>query len=143
MSIDSDIQNVTITEGENANFTCNFSEEAGDSTVKWTVDGGREYDCGTAEEVIGADSNGCYINETQSVLLIRNTSSFTPGIGHQVQCILQQNIPQEFRDDESFKEEFNEILTRTASLTITSMERESVTLDTFYNFLFCIIIHLV
>ena len=69
--------------------------------MKWTV-GGREYDCGTAEEDIEADSNGCYINETQSVLLIRDTSSFTPDIGHQVQCILQQNIPQEFRDDESF-----------------------------------------
>ena len=129
-TIDSDIQNVNITKGENANFTCNFSEGDVDSTVKWRV-GGHEYDCGTAEEEdIEADSNGCYTTETQSVLLIRDTSSFTPGRTYTVQCILQQNIPQEFRDDESFKEEFNEleILTRTASLTITSTGGESVTL---------------
>ena len=77
------------------------------------MDGG-QYDCVTAEEDIGADSNGSYTTETQSVLLIRDTSSFTPDIGHQVQCILQQNIPQEFRDDESFKEE----ILRTTFLTI-------------------------
>ena len=116
-TIDSDIRSVTITEGENASFTCNFSKGDVNSTVEWTVDGG-QYDCVTAEEDIGADSNGCYTTETQSILLIRDTSSFTPNIGHQVQCILQQNIPQEFRDDESFKQEFNEILTRTAFLTI-------------------------
>ena len=115
-TIDSDIQNVTITEEENANFTCKFSKGDVDSTVYWTVDG-REYDCVTAEEDIGADSNGCYTTETQSVLLIRNTSPFTPNSTYTVQCILQQNIPQEFSNDESFKEEFNENLTRTAFLT--------------------------
>ena len=113
-TIDSDIQNVTITEEVNANFTCNFSKGDIDSTVKWRV-GGREYDCVTAEEDIGADSNGCYTNETQSVLLIRNSSSFTPDITYTVQCILQQSIPQEFRDDPSFNEEFNEFLTNTTS----------------------------
>ena len=132
-TIDSDIQNVNITQEENTSFTCNFSKGDVNSTVYWTVDGG-QYDCVDAED-IGADSNGCYTTETQSVLLIRDTSSFTPG-NHSVQCILQQNIPQEFRGDESFRTEFNEILTRTASLTITSTGGESVTLDTLYNFLF-------
>ena len=112
-TIDSDIQNVTITEEESANFTCNFYKGNVDSTVYWTVDGG-QYDCDTAEEGI---SNRCYTTETQSVLLIRDTSSFTPNSTYTVQCILQQNIPQEFSNDESFKEEFNEILTRTAFLT--------------------------
>ena len=126
-TIDSDIQNVIITEEENASFTCNFSEGDVDSTVKWRV-GGREYDCVTAEEEdIEADSNGCYTTEIQSVLLIRDTSSFTPDSTYTVQCILQQNIPHKFRDDESFKEEFNEIQ-RTASLTITSTGSESVTI---------------
>ena len=133
-TIDSDIQNVNITEGENASFTCNFSKGDVASTVEWTVGGG-QYDCDTAEEDIEADSNGCYTTETQSVLLIRDTSSFTPGRTSTVQCILQQNIPQEFRDDPSFNETFNNTI-RTASLTITSMESESVTLDTLYNFLF-------
>ena len=94
-TIDSDIQNVTITEEENANFTCNFSEGDVPSTVYWTV-GGREYDCVTTEEDIGADSNGCYTTEAQSVLLIRDTSSFTPNSTYTVQCILQHDIPQEF-----------------------------------------------
>ena len=115
-TIDSDIQSVTITEKESANFTCNFSKGDLSSTVYWTVDGEEHRDCVTAEEDIGPDSNGCYTIETQSVLLIRNTSSLTPGRRHQVQCILQQNIPQEYRDDDSFKEEY-ETLTRTAFLT--------------------------
>ena len=117
-TIDSDIQNVNITEGENANFTCNFSKGDVPSTVYWTV-GGREYDCVTAEGV------GCYTTETQSVLLIRNTSSFIPNSTYTVQCILQHDIPQEFRDDESFKEEFNETL-RTAFLTIGKYTHSTV-----------------
>ena len=109
------INYVTITKKESANFTCNFSKrDFDDITVYWTVDGG-QYDCVTAEEDIGADSNGCYTTETQSVLLIRNTSSFTTG-NHSVQCILQQNIPQEFRDDDSFKEEYNDTITRSTFL---------------------------
>ena len=78
-TIDSDnIQNVTITEEERANFTCNFSKGDFDNiSVFWTMAGG-QYDCVTAEEDIGPDSNGCYTTETQSVLLIRNTSSLTP-----------------------------------------------------------------
>ena len=91
-TIDNDIQNVTITEGESAQFTCNFSKGDLNSTVYWTVDGS-QYDCVTAEEDIEAGSNGCYTAESQSVLLIRNT---TPG-RHQVECILQQNIPELFR----------------------------------------------
>ena len=114
-TVDDNIQSLSITEGESASFTCNFSEGDVDSTVEWTV-GGREYDCGTAEEDIGADSNGCYTTETQSVLLIRNTGSFTPG-NHSVQCILQQNIPEQFRVDPSFQDKYNSI-TRKATLGI-------------------------
>ena len=116
MTIDSDIQSVTITEEESANFTCNFSKgDIHNISVYWTVDSGL-YDCVTAEEDIGSDSNECYTTDTQSVLLIRDTSSFTPG-RHQVECILQQNIPEVFRVDNSFIEEYN-TLTRRAFLTI-------------------------
>ena len=112
------INNVTITEEESANFTCNFSKgNFDDITVYWTVDGG-QYDCVTTEEDIGADRNGCYTTETQSVLLIRNSGSFTTG--NSVQCILQQNIPQEFRDDDSFKEEYNDTITRSVFLITIS-----------------------
>ena len=118
------INNVTIAEEESANFTCNFSKrDFDDITVYWTVDDG-QYDCVTAEEAIGADSNGCYTTKTQSVLLIKNTSSFSTG-NHSVQCILQLNIPQEFRDDDSFKEEYNDTITRSTFL-ITRPTGESV-----------------
>ena len=104
------INYVGITVKESANFICNFStRDFDDITVYWRVDGG-QYDCVTTEEDIEADSNGCYTTETQSVLLIRDTSLFTTG-NHSVQCILQQNIPQEFRDDDSFKEEYNDTIT--------------------------------
>ena len=107
------INYVGITEKESTNFTCNFSKRDFDNiTVYWTVDGG-QYDCDTAEEDIEADSNGCYTTETQSVLLIRNTGFITGN--HNVQCILQQNIPQEFRDDDSFKEEYNDTITGSAA----------------------------
>ena len=108
------INYVGITEKESTNFTCNFSKRDFDNiTVYWTVDGG-QYDCVTAKEDIEADSNGCYTTETQSVLLIRDSGSFITV--NSVQCILQQNIPQEFRDDDSFKEEYNDTITRSAFL---------------------------
>ena len=116
-TIDSHIQSVNITQDESANFMCQFSKrDADDIRVYWTVDGG-PYDCVTDEEDIEADSNGCYTTETQSVLMIRDTSSFTPGSRHLVMCNLQQNIPQEFRDDASFKEKYSQTLTRKAFLT--------------------------
>ena len=114
-TIDSDIQSVTITEEKSANFTCNFSKGDLDNiTVYWTVDGEKR-NC-YAEEDIGSETIACYNTETQSVLLIRDTSSFTPG-RHQVQCILQQNIPEEFRVDRSFNDTFNSV-TRGGSFTI-------------------------
>ena len=114
-TIDSDIQNMTITEEENANFTCNFSRGDLDSiTVYWTVDGEKR-NC-TAEEDVGSETIACYNTDSQSILLIRNTGLFVPG-RHQVQCILQQNISEEFRDDRSFNDTFNSI-TRGGSFTI-------------------------
>ena len=114
-SIDRDIQSVT--EGETANFTCPFSKgdnASDDFTVYWTVDG-VEYDCVNREEDIRLDNIRCYTTETQSDLIIRNTSSYSPYRRYPVQCNLQQTIPEEFTEDPSFK---NGILTRTAFLAI-------------------------
>ena len=119
-TIDSDIQGMTITEEESANFTCNFFR-GNQSIVYWTVDDKEQSNCFATEEEIRPDSNGCYTTETRSVLLIRNTSSFTPDRRHQVQCILQQNIPPEFRDDNSFNEEYDTLLTRESFLLIESI----------------------
>ena len=73
-----------------------------------------QYDCVTAEEDIGAGSSGCFTNDTQSVLLVRNA---TRGI-HPVQCILQHNFSNEYSEDDSFKEEFNNPLMNSAFLNI-------------------------
>ena len=133
-TIDNDIQNVNITKEESAQFTCNFSKGNQIIDVYWTVEGKRQRDCGSAEEDVEAGSNGCYTTETQSVLLIRNTSSFTLD-KNQVQCILEQNISDEFRKDNSFKEEYDTLttLTRTAFLFI---EPPGELILSIYNFLF-------
>ena len=112
-TIDSgNFQDVTITEEESANFTCKFSKGDSDSiTVYWTVDGEKR-NCHAGEDV-GSETIACYNTETQSVLLIRNTSAGR----HQVECILQQNIPEMFRNDRSFNDMFNNI-TRRGFLTI-------------------------
>ena len=108
VTIDSDIQSVTITEEKSANLTCNFSKGDLDSiTVYWRVDG-EKCNCHAGEDV-GSEAIACYNTESRSVLLIRNTSSFTPG-RHQVQCILQQNISEEFRDDRSFNDNKGRII---------------------------------
>ena len=114
-TIENDVQTVSIVEGESINFTCNFSKgNVSDIDIDWTVDGVQYDKCGTAE---GDTGNGCYTTEgTQSVLLIRDTSSFSTG-SHPVQCILQQNIPEDFKNDPSFQEDFNNV-TSSAHLLI-------------------------
>ena len=118
-TIENDVQNVSIVEGESANFTCNFSKEnMSDIDIDWTVDGDQYDVCGTTE---GDTGNGCYTTEgTQSVLLIRDTSSFSAG-NHPVQCILQQSIPEDFKNDPSFKEHFNN-MTSSAFLLISELK---------------------
>ena len=107
-TIENDVQNVSIVEGESANFTCNFSKgTVSDIDIDWAVDGDQYDECGTTE---GDTGNGCYTTEgTQSVLLIRDTSSFSTG-SRPVQCILPQNIPEDFKNDPSFKEDFNSVM---------------------------------
>ena len=105
--MENDVQNISIVKGESANFTCNFSKGTmSDIDIDWAVDGDQYDECGTTE---GDTGNGCYTTEgTQSMLLIRDTSSFSTG-SHPVQCILQQNIPEDFKNDPSFKEHFNDV----------------------------------
>ena len=109
-----DIQSVSVLEGGRAIFTCKFFK--GDIDIDWTVDCDPFDECGSTEDDIAPDGNGCYTNDTHSVLVLRNTSSLATG-SHPVQCILEQNIPNDFRNDPSFQEKFNST-TRSASLTI-------------------------
>ena len=102
-SIDNDIQNVTITEGEHAAYTCQFSRRGNNITVFWRV-GDVQYGCDTES---GRDE--CHF--------VLRTATGSAGI-HPVQCVLQHIYPSEFAEDASFRAEFNEPLTKSALLTI-------------------------
>ena len=113
-TIENDIQNVSVPEGERARFACEFRKGSiSDIYVEWTVDSDIVV-CDSMEKNVASDSNGCYTNDTHSVLVL---NTLAPG-NYPVQCILQQNIPDDFKNDPSFQEKFNNNITRSASLTI-------------------------
>ena len=45
-------------------------------------------ECDSTEDDIAPDGNGCYTNDTHSVLILRDTGSLAIG-SYLVQCILQ------------------------------------------------------
>ena len=113
-SIENDFHNVSVLEGERARFACEFRKgNVSDVYVEWTVDSDILV-CGSVEKNAALDSNGCYTNDTHSVLVL---NTLGPG-NYPVQCILQQNIPEDFKNDPSFQEKFNNNITRSASLTV-------------------------
>ena len=126
-TIENDIQNVSVVEGERAIFTCEFLKgNVSDIDINWSVGDMIFNECDSTEDDNG---NGCYTNDTHSVLVLN-----TLDLGsYPVQCILQQNILDDFKNDPSFQETFNNI-TRSASLTI---KPTSNSLD----ILFCMIVY--
>ena len=116
-TIEGEIENVTISRGESTKFTCKFSKGDVDIAINWSVDDIVFDECGSTEKDISPDCNGCYTTGTESVLFLGNTSSFSTG-NHQVQCVIQQNITDNFQKDPSFKEIFNN-MTSKATLEIS------------------------
>ena len=109
-----DIQDVSVVEGGRATFTCKFRKgNVSDIAINWSVDDIPFNECDSAEDDIAPDGNRCYTNDTHSVLVI---NTLDPG-SYPVQCILHQNIPEDFKNDPSFKENFNNIAIN-SSLTI-------------------------
>ena len=107
---------MSVLEGESATFTCEIlKESAVYIDINWIFNGDEYDECGSTD--IAPGGNGCYTNDTHSILLLRNISSLVTG-SYPVQCILQQNIQNDFKNDPSFEESLNNI-TRSASLTIT------------------------
>ena len=117
-SVEGEIENMSINRGGSARFTCKFSKGDVDIDINWSVGDIVFYGCGATEKDIAPYSNGCYTTGTESVLSLGNTSSFSTG-NHQVQCVIQQNITDNFTKDPSFEERFNNI-TSTAILKIVS-----------------------
>ena len=109
---------MSVFEGESAIFTFEFLKEfESDIDINWIFNGDDYDECGSTDDDIAPDGNGCYTNDTHSVLLLRNISSLATG-SYRVQFVLQQNIQNGFKNDPSFEESLNNI-TRSASLTIT------------------------
>ena len=105
-TIESEIEDVSIIRGESAEFTFKFSKRDVDIDIKWSVDDIVFDECGSTEKDIAPDGNGCYTTDTESVLLLQNTSMFTFR-SYSVQCFLQQNITDDFREDPTFQNHFN------------------------------------
>ena len=110
-----DPQNVSISQSEEAEFTCNFTEGDNNVTIKWIV-GGEEYNC--SEYAIVTDVYNCYTSDSQSVLQLKKLV-----VGDNlVLCVLDQNIPDNFQNDDWFEENLNLLTTRIATLTIMGGE---------------------
>ena len=107
------IEESPIMQGDSTTFTCNFVKGDNNVNVIWEVNNER-YACPLEEG--GEEGYECTINDSQSVLQLMNTNSLEVD-NHTVQCILEQNIQEEFRNDPSFNDEWNNI-TRLAVLTI-------------------------
>ena len=120
-SIENDIWNVSVLEGEMALFTCAFSKgDISDIDIDWIFNGDYYDVCVSTEEDIAPDGNECYTNDTHSVLVLRNTNSLAVG-SYQVQCILQQNISDSlFLNDPSFQQNFHNETVESAFLVIQS-----------------------
>lgn len=111
------IHNQTVTAGEKANFTCEFSTfENNNIAVFWTVAGGR-FDCGTSEQGVTPGDNGCYGDDEQSVLVIEYVAMFEKD-EIPVYCNLDQNLPEELTSDPSFDDQFSNIIQMGAFLII-------------------------
>ena len=109
--------NVTVKEGERANFTCQYSRHGNnDIIVFWTV-GNHRFDCGTLEEGVAPGNNGCYENDEESHLVIENLAMFGSG-EFPVRCNLEQSLEEEYVNDQSFDNEFDDVITIEAFLSI-------------------------
>ena len=105
-TVEGEIENVSISRGESAEFICKFSKGDVDINITWSV-GDMEFDeCGSTEDDIAPENNWCYTNDTHSVLLLQDTNEFDTR-PYPVQCVLQQNITEDFMKDPTFQNRFN------------------------------------
>ena len=104
---------ITVTTGDPATFSCEFLRRDTDFNITWKIRG-FEYPCDSLQKDSGVQ---CYIAGNASVLQIVNTTVLGTGT-HEVKCILQPNIHQNYTNDVSFQSELNENITRTATLEV-------------------------
>ena len=114
------ISDIAVIFGSSANLSCPFSNGT-DFDIYWTVDG-HQYDCDNISDT--RDGGISCTNSaplSQSILSIEDTNSLGAG-NHVVQCVLEQTIPDKFKNDSSFRTELN-------SLTETSRNGTLMIID--------------
>jgi hypothetical protein len=95
-TLSGEIGDVSVAVGEPANFVCNILRGDTDISISWTVDS-ETFTCGGTDS--SSENIHCYMkNETAGVLQIENTTAL--GVrSHDVECILQNVVPERFRGD--------------------------------------------
>ena len=96
MDNDEDDYEVSITRGDSAVFICKFIERENELQLQWRV-GNFVYECNETEFY------GCSTSDSYSLFQLKNTTHLHTG-NYSVQCILWQNISEEFQNDPSFDE---------------------------------------
>ena len=113
-ALEGNLTSVTI--GNSTNLSCPFSSGT-EFDIYWTVDDDR-YNCDNSDTRDGGIS--C-TNSTdplsQSILSIEDTNSLGAG-NHAVQCVLEQTIPDNFKNDLSFRTELNDLTEMSMSATL-------------------------
>ena len=95
-ALSGEIGDVSVATGEPATFVCNALKRDTDFSISWKVEG-ETYTCGGTDT--SSDNIHCYMkNETACVLKIENTAALDIR-SHSVECILQNFVPENFRED--------------------------------------------
>ena len=87
---------VPVSVGTVATVTCKIIKEDTNFSISWRMD-----DQKVCDEDTPTDDITCFTNATHSVLQLESTTSLSVG-SHTVECVLEQEIDQLFRDDPSF-----------------------------------------
>ena len=124
-ALEGDLHDTSVIIGISTKLSCPFSSGT-DFDIYWTVDGDR-YDCDISNTPDGGISCNNSDPLPQSILSIEDTTSLGGG-GHMVECVLEQTIPVNFRNDLSFRTVLNSLTetSRSATLMIIDPSGECV-----------------
>ena len=114
-ALEGNLNDTSVIIGNSTNLSCPFSRGT-DFDIYWTVDG-QQYDCDISDTPDGGISCNNSTPLSQSILSIEDTSSLGAG-GHVVKCVLEQTIPDNFKNDSSFPTELNRLIEWSRSATL-------------------------
>ena len=117
-NLEGDLSDTSVTIGNPTNLSCPFSSGT-DFDIYWTI-GDDRYDCDISDTPDGGIScTNSTAPLSQIILSIEDTNSLGAG-EYPVECVLEQTIPDNFKNDPSFRTELNSLteMSRSATLII-------------------------